>query len=297
MAVSGTYNFNLDIDQVIQEATEMIGGEQTLGHEPASARRSINLMLKDWQNRGVLLWTTETTAVTVAASTTTYDLSSSTIDALEVVLNRDSTDLQLERISPEEYLLIPNKTQTGRPSQYSIRRGRDNPVLSVWPIPENSTDIMKIERISELQDVDKSAGQNADMPTRFLPPLTCGLAYYMSMKGYTRQFKSKLGYIPYPGTLNVQLTEKKFSEAISQLSNYEGIKINSFSDGKRTFGWVKCFKSKINNKIDCELILLERTHHDATIVEFISKNNIRKSLKIGNKSNVKVKISILGNFS
>ena len=122
-------------------------------------------------------------------------------------------------------------------------------------------------------------------------------AYYMSMKGYTKQFKSKLGYIPYPGTLNVQLKEKKFSEAISQLSNYDGTKINPFSDGKRTFGWVKCFKSKINNKIDCELILLERTHHDTTIVEFISKNNIRKSLKIGNKSNVKVKISILGNFS
>ena len=182
MAVSGTYNFNLDIDQVIQEAMEMIGGEQTLGHEPASARRSINLMLKDWQNRGVLLWTTETTAVTVTSSVGSYSLSSSTVDALEVVLNRDSTDIQLERISPEECLIIPNKTQTGRPSQYSIRRGRDNPVLSVWPIPENSTDVMKIERISSLMDVDKSAGQNADMPTRFLPPLTCGLAYYMSMK-------------------------------------------------------------------------------------------------------------------
>ena len=130
--------------------------------------------------------------------------------------------------------------------------------------------------------------------------ITSGLAewaYCMSMKGYTKQFKSKLGYIPYPGTLNVQLKEKKFSEATSQLSNYEGIKINSFSDGKRTFGWVKCFKSKINNKIDCELILLERTHHDTTIVEFISKNNIRKLLKIGDKSNVKVKISILVNFS
>ena len=139
-------------------------------------------MLKDWQNRGVLLWTTETTAVTVTSSVGAYSLSSSTVDALEVVLNRDSTDIQLDRISPEEYLIIPNKTQTGRPSQYSIRRGRDNPVLSVWPIPENSTDIMKIERISSLQDVDKSAGQNADMPTRFLPPLTCGLAYYMSMK-------------------------------------------------------------------------------------------------------------------
>ena len=121
-------------------------------------------------------------------------------------------------------------------------------------------------------------------------------AYYMSMKGYTKQFKSKLGYVPFPGTLNIRLNEKKFSQAISQLSNYEGIKINSFSDGKRTFGWVKCFKSKINNKVDCELILLERTHHDTTIVEFISKNNIRKSLKISDNSNTKVKISILGNF-
>ena len=182
MAVSGTYNFNLDIDEVIQEATEMIGGENTLGHEPASARRSINLMLKDWQNRGILLWSTSVSSVTVSASVTAYSLDSSTVDALEVVLSRDDTDIQLTRISPEEYLLIPNKTQTGRPMQYSIRRGISNPTMSVWPIPENSTDVLKIEIISELQDVDKSAEQNADLPKRFLPPLTCGLAYYMSMK-------------------------------------------------------------------------------------------------------------------
>ena len=125
MAVSGTYDFNLDIDEVIQEASEMIGGEDTLGHEPASARRSINLMLKDWQNRGVLLWSTSVSSVTVSASTATYSLSSSTIDALEVVLNRDSTDIQLQRVTPEEYLLIPNKTQTGRPTQYSIAQDRD----------------------------------------------------------------------------------------------------------------------------------------------------------------------------
>ena len=182
MAVSGTYNFNLDIDEVIQEATEMIGGEDTLGHEPASARRSINLMLKDWQNRGILLWTTSTTLVTVVASTTAYDLSSNVINALEVVISRDNTDIKLTRITPEEYLIIPAKTQTGRPSQYSIRRGRDNPVMSLWPIPENSTDVIKIETVTELQDVNKSAIQNADLPKRFLPPLTCGLSYYMSMK-------------------------------------------------------------------------------------------------------------------
>ena len=182
MAVSGTYNFNLDIDEVIQEATEMIGGEDTLGHEPASGRRSINLMLKDWQNRGILLWTTSTTLVTVVASTTAYDLSSNVINALEVVISRDNTDIKLTRITPEEYLIIPAKTQTGKPSQYSIRRGRDNPVMSVWPIPENSTDVLKIETVTELQDVNKSAIQNADLPKRFLPPLTCGLSYYMAMK-------------------------------------------------------------------------------------------------------------------
>jgi len=182
MATSGTYNFNLDIDEVIQEASEMIGGEDTLGHEPASARRSINLMLKDWQNRGILLWTANTSTVTLTAGTTAYDLSDSTINALEVVLSRDSTDIQLTRISPEEYLLIPAPTQTGRPTQYSIRRGRDNPTLSLWPIPENSTDTLRIEIVSELQDVNRSADQNADLPKRFLPPLTCGLAYYMSMK-------------------------------------------------------------------------------------------------------------------
>ena len=182
MAVSGTYDFNLDIDEVIQEATEMIGGEDTLGHEPASARRSINLMLKDWQNRGVLLWSTSVSNVTVSSSVANYSLSSSTVDALEVVLNRDDTDIQLERITPEEYLLIPNKTQTGRPNQYSIRRKRDGVVLSLWPLPDNSTDILKMEVISELQDVNKSAIQNADVPKRFLPCLTCGLAYYMAMK-------------------------------------------------------------------------------------------------------------------
>jgi len=182
MAVSGTYNFNLDIDEVIQEAMEMIGGEDTLGHEPASARRSINIMLKDWQNRGILLWSTSVSSVTVVASTAAYNLSSSTIDALEVVLNRDTTDLQLTRITSEEYLLIPTKTQTGRPSQYSIRRGRDNPVLSLWPLPNNSTDILKIEVVSELQDVNKSAEQNADLPKRFFPCLTAVL----SVDGYSQ---------------------------------------------------------------------------------------------------------------
>jgi len=184
MARSGTYNFNLDIDEVIQEATEMIGGEETLGHTPKSARRSINLMLNDWQNRGVLLWTTFTTAVTVSTSTTTYALADSVTDALEVTYaaNTSSSDLELQRISFEEYNIIPNKSQKGRPSQYTIKRDVDNPTIHLYPIPDNSTGILKVEGIRQLEDVNKSADQNADVPVRFLPPLTCGLAYYLSMK-------------------------------------------------------------------------------------------------------------------
>lgn len=182
MATSGTFNFALEIDDVIQEATEMIGGEQTLGHEPASARRSLNLMLKDWQNRGILLWSTEASAITVTASVSSYELSDSTIDALQVIVNRDNTDLPLTRISYEEYLQIPRKGQTGRATQYSIKRNRDNPTLFIWPIPENSTDVLKVEKISELEDINKSAGQNADVPKRFLPCLSAGLAFYMSIK-------------------------------------------------------------------------------------------------------------------
>ena len=182
MGTSGTYDFSMDIDEVIQEATEMIGGEQTLGHEPKSARRSINLLLQDWQNRGILLWTAGTTAISVSTSVTSYALTSSTIDVTEAVLRRDNIDLQLERITMEEYLKIPRKSQTGRPNQYAIRRERGNPVLFLWPVPDNTTDIIKLEQVKHTEDVTKSAGQNADISRRFLPCLTTGLAYYMAMK-------------------------------------------------------------------------------------------------------------------
>ena len=184
MAQSGTFNFNLDIDEVIQEATEMIGGEQTLGHEPKSARRSINLMLNDWQNRGVLLWSTFTTAVTVATSTTTYALDSSVNDALFVTYKETSSavETKLERISFEEYHVIPNKDQKGRPTQYAVKKDINNPTIHLYPIPDRSTGILGVEAIRQVQDADKSFQQDADAPVRFLPCLTAGLAYYMGLK-------------------------------------------------------------------------------------------------------------------
>ena len=117
-------------------------------------------------------------------------------------------------------------------------------------------------------------------------------AYYMGLKGYTKQFKPKIGYIPFPGTLNVRLDKKIHQEAIKQFEILEGIKIKSFSDGKRTYGWVKCFPAKLNNSINCELIILERTHHDESIIELISKVCIRKTAKIKDGSKVSVRIPI-----
>jgi hypothetical protein len=182
MATSGTYTWTMDIDEVIQEAMEMIGGEQTLGNDPKSARRSINLLLQDWQNRGILLWTADTTIVSITASVTSYALNSNIVDVTDVVINRSGTDLALSRISMEEYLRIPSKGRTGRPSQYAIRRQQDNPVMFLWPIPSNSTDYLKIERVKFMQDVNKSAVQNADISRRFLPSFTAGVAYKMAWK-------------------------------------------------------------------------------------------------------------------
>jgi riboflavin kinase len=116
--------------------------------------------------------------------------------------------------------------------------------------------------------------------------------YYMSLKGYTKQFKEKINYIPFPGTLNVKIDKKEHIEALRQLNNMDGTKIEGFSDGKRTYGWVKCFACKIGGKIDANLILLERTHHDLSTIELISKFEIRKKLGLKNGSVISIKITI-----
>ena len=155
---------------------------------------SINLILSDWQNRGICLWTTNTTTVSIAASTTAVSLGSHVSDVMQVVINRDNTDLEMTRISYEEYLKIPNKGQTGRPSQYAIKRFSDNVQLFMWSVPDVNTDKLKIEKIDYMQDVDKSAIQNADMPRRFLPALTTPsfvLSIPQSLTSYTKSTLSK----------------------------------------------------------------------------------------------------------
>ena len=115
-------------------------------------------------------------------------------------------------------------------------------------------------------------------------------AYYMSLNGYTKQFKVKIGYIPFPGTLNVKLNQLQATQIIQQLDDLDSVIIDPFSDGKRTYGWVKCFHATLNGSIKCELIRLERTHHDNSVIELVSKDNLRKNARLKTGSKVTIKI-------
>jgi riboflavin kinase len=115
-------------------------------------------------------------------------------------------------------------------------------------------------------------------------------AYYMSLDGYTRQFQERIHYVPFPGTLNVMLDGRAHIESAAQLDALEGVMIDGFGDGRRTYGWVKCFRATVNGKIPCHIIRLERTHHERTIIEIISRENIRMSAGLKDGSRVTIRI-------
>jgi hypothetical protein len=253
MATSSSKDFELDVSDYIEEAFERCGLEVRTGYDLKTAKRSLNLMLADWANRGLNQWTISQTSITLAtdiaeypagtltmsvgasgsftvgetitggtsaatakitskpsttsfaitvptgtfsngetltggtsAATTTLaaavDLTDfkSTIDFLSVVLRRDGTDYAADRLSREAYLNIPTKTTTGRPSQFFLDR-QIQPVLKIWPAPENSTDVIIFNRLMRMDDADTFTN-NMEIPFRFYPCLAAGLAYYLSMK-------------------------------------------------------------------------------------------------------------------
>src|ERR671933_1815999 len=119
-------------------------------------------------------------------------------------------------------------------------------------------------------------------------------AYYMSLEGYRKQFKKKLGYEPYPGTLNVKLTDQIYMNARLELDKHPSIFINGFSDGARTYGWVKCYRATINDgSIDnAAVLVLERTHYDDSMVEVIAPISIKQAADLKNGDRIKVKVLI-----
>ena len=184
MATSGSRDFDLDVAEIIEEAYERCGLELRTGYDAKTARRSLNVMFSEWANRGVNLWTVRQGTLTVTSGTSTYTssngLASSMNDLLEVALRRSGTDFEMERISRGDYLNIPNKSTTGRPSQFFFNR-QTSPEMTVWPTPENSTDQIVYYYITRIEDADKLTN-TADVPYRFLPCMVSGLAYYLAIK-------------------------------------------------------------------------------------------------------------------
>jgi len=180
MTTSGTRDFNLDVAEIIEEAYERCGLEVRTGYDARTARRSLNLMLAEWANRGLNLWTVAEGIFTVTAGDPSYVLEADVVDILDVIVRRSGTDYEIDRISRTEYFTLPNKTTQGRPSQYFLDR-TITPTMYLWAAPENSTDQIRYYYVRRMQDANALTNTN-DIPFRFLPCMVAGLAYYISMK-------------------------------------------------------------------------------------------------------------------
>ena len=189
MTTSGTTLFNLDLNEAVEEAFERCGSELRTGYDLRTARRSLNLLLADWANRGVNLWTVAQSTIPMVAGTATYNLPTDTVDLLEHVIRTGAgnvstqVDLTITRISVSTYSSIPNKLQQARPIQVWIDRQSPTPTITVWPVPDNAqTYTFVYWYLRRLQDAGAGGTYTQDVPFRFLPCLVSGLAYYLSMK-------------------------------------------------------------------------------------------------------------------
>jgi hypothetical protein len=186
MTTSGTKSFELDVSDYIEEAYERCGIEVRTGYDQRTARRSLNLVLADWANRGLNQWTIKQQEIQVTQGQASYALTAYDIDVIQSII-RSTTgagatqqyDLTMERVSREYYTNIPNKLTQGRPVQIFVDR-QIIPVIYVWPVPDR-TYYMEINKLVRMDDAN--AGVNTmDLPFRFYPCLAAGLAYYLAIK-------------------------------------------------------------------------------------------------------------------
>jgi hypothetical protein len=187
MATSGTTAFDMDFTEIAEEAWERAGREMRSGYDLRTARRSMNLMTIEWQNRGINMWTIDEGTLSLTQGTSEYTLPADTIDLLEQQIRTGSgnvatqSDLTISRISVSTYASIPNKLTQGRPIQVFVERLRDAPKINVWPVPDNDDYIFYYWRMRRIEDAGTGVN-TADMNFRFFPCLVAGLAYYIAMK-------------------------------------------------------------------------------------------------------------------
>jgi len=192
MTTSKTYYFNLEFTEKAEQSWERAGREMRSGYDLRTARRSMNLMTIEWQNRGINMWTIDEGTINLVQGQATYDLPADTIDLLEHVIRTGAgnaatqSDLTISRVSVSTYASIPAKLTQGRPIQIWIERSRDEPRVTFWPVPNQGTllqpyYVFKYWRLRRIQDAGAGV-ETPDVNFRFLPALTAGLAYHIAVK-------------------------------------------------------------------------------------------------------------------
>lgn len=199
MATSNATTFLPDVGELVEEAYERAGLTLRSGYDLRTARRSIDLMMLEWQNRGINLWTVEELKYdslgtglgteTLVEGDSTYDLRPNTIAVLEVLLRENDgnastqVDYELNRISRDAHASIPTKLTKGRPSECYIDRKQATVTLNLWPVPDSSTKYKLVYyRVRRVEDSGPGGTYDADVPDRFWPALVSGLAYNISLK-------------------------------------------------------------------------------------------------------------------
>lgn len=202
MTVTSTATFNLDLNDLVEEAYERAGLELRSGYDMRTARRSLNLLTIEWANKGINLWCIEEGQIPMVTGQAIYDLPLDTIDLLDQVIRtgtgQNQVDINISRISESTYATIPTKNALGRPIQVWINRqsgatyatGSTNPPagvaypqINVWPTPNSPGDQYTFVywRLRRIHDAGNGVNTQ-DIPFRFLNAMVAGLAFYIAMK-------------------------------------------------------------------------------------------------------------------
>ena len=185
MATSGTRVFTLDLTEAVEEAWERATGDELrTGYDLRTARRSLNLLLLEWQNRGLHFWTLREQEVTVATGVDSFALPTPLIDVVDVLLRREADtsaqqDRMLTRMSINSYSRITNKLQHGFPTRYYVEK-LDAPRMYLWPVPDQAYTLV-YWTMGYIEDA-VDGKQTQDVPVRYLPALVAGLAFYIAQK-------------------------------------------------------------------------------------------------------------------
>lgn len=182
MATSGTAAWAPDIAELIEEAYERAGIEIRTGYDFKTARRSLNMLMLEWANRGINLWTVDQQVLPFIQGQATYTLPADTVDLIEHVIRNQGVDITIARISLPTYSSIPVKTTQGRPVQLYINRQVSNPNITVWPVPDSNNYTLIYWRLRRLQDAGDLGINTMDVPFRFIPALVAGLAFHLAAK-------------------------------------------------------------------------------------------------------------------